>query len=158
MSPVDNTRDPLLSISEISARSGVAASALRFYESIGLIQSSRHGSSRRYYPRSILRRIAFIVFAQRIGYSLEEIAEQLPACATGKAPTKSDWKRVSRDWKIRVTQRIEELQRLNMDLDHCIGCGCLSLENCKLTNPDDRAGRSGPGARRWLGDPMPPQE
>ena len=147
--------DPLLSIGDISARSGVAASALRFYESLGLLQSSRQGTSRRYYPRSSLRRIAFIVFAQRIGYTLEEIAIQLRPFVSGPPPTKTDWQRLSRDWKSRVRQRIEELQRLDMDLDHCIGCGCLSLKRCKLTNPEDRAGRAGPGARRWLGDRMP---
>jgi MerR family transcriptional regulator, redox-sensitive transcriptional activator SoxR len=146
---------PLLSIGEISTRSGVAASALRFYESIGLLQSTRQGTSRRYYPRSSLRLIALIVFAQRIGYTLEEIAGQLQPCLSGRAPTKSDWQRLSRDWKKRVRGRIEELQRLDMDLDHCIGCGCLSLKCCKLTNPCDRAGRAGPGARRWMGDRLP---
>jgi MerR family redox-sensitive transcriptional activator SoxR len=155
MPRADKTLDPLLSISEIAARSGVAASALRFYESRGLIASQRPGSSRRYYPRSSLRRIAFIVFAQRIGYSLDEIAQQLASLPTSGLPTNQDWLRLSRGWKERVAQEIEALQRLNMDLDHCIGCGCLSLRRCKLTNPDDRAGRAGPGARRWLGDPPP---
>jgi MerR family transcriptional regulator, redox-sensitive transcriptional activator SoxR len=155
MSKLATSHDPLLSIGDISTRSGVAASALRFYESIGLLQSTRQGTSRRYYPRSSLRRIALIVFAQRIGYSLEEIAVQLQPCLAGRPPTRSDWQRLSRDWKKRVRERIEELQRLDMDLDHCIGCGCLSLKCCKLTNPGDRAGRAGPGARRWLGDRLP---
>ncbi|WP_441460398.1 redox-sensitive transcriptional activator SoxR [Burkholderia thailandensis] len=145
--------DPLLSIGEVSARSGVAASALRFYESRGLIASHRRGSSHRYYPRSVLRRIAFIVFAQRIGYSLDEIAVQLASLPADTLPTNRDWQRLSREWKKRVADKIEELQRLYVDLDECIGCGCLSLKRCKLTNPDDRASRCGPGARRWLGDP-----
>jgi MerR family redox-sensitive transcriptional activator SoxR len=144
--------DPLLPISEVAARSGVAPSALRFYESRGLIASSREGSSRRYYPRSALRRIAFIVFAQRIGYTLEEIAQQLASLPTETLPTNKDWQRLSRDWKRRVVQKIAELEKLNMDLDHCIGCGCMSLKRCRLGNPDDRAGNLGPGARRWIDD------
>jgi MerR family redox-sensitive transcriptional activator SoxR len=155
MSKPATAHDPLLSIGDISARSGVAASALRFYESMGLLQSTRQGTSRRYYPRSSLRRIAFVVFAQRIGYTLEEIAVQLQPCLSGRPPTKADWQKLSQDWKRRVRARIEELQRLDMDLDHCIGCGCLSLQRCKLTNPGDRAGRAGPGARRWMGDRLP---
>ncbi|KVE39966.1 redox-sensitive transcriptional activator SoxR [Burkholderia sp. TSV86] len=155
MTPSRPVSDPLLPISEVVARSGVAASALRFYESRGLLVSTRHGRSHRLYPRSSLRRIAFIVFAQRIGYSLDEIAEQLAALPIDTLPTNRDWLRLSRQWKQRVAEKIDELQRLNISLDHCIGCGCLSLRRCKLTNPDDRAGRAGPGARRWLGDPPP---
>jgi MerR family transcriptional regulator, redox-sensitive transcriptional activator SoxR len=155
MRATGESNDPLMSIGEISARSGVAASALRFYEARGLIVAHRSGSRHRYYPRSSLRRLAFIVFAQRIRYSLDEIAEQLASLPTDTLPTNKDWLRLSRGWKARVTQKIEELQRLNMDLDHCIGCGCLSLKRCKLTNPEDRSGKAGPGARRWLGDPPP---
>ncbi len=147
--------DPLFTISHISQRSGVAASALRFYESRGLIESVRSGPGHRRYRRSTLRRIAFIVFAQRIGYSLEEIAAQLALLPTDHVPTGSDWQRLSREWKARVEQRIAELQRLNISLDECIGCGCLSVKRCKLTNPEDRSGRAGPGARRWMGDPPP---
>jgi len=147
--------DPLMAISEVAKRSGVAASALRYYESLGLIVSARQGSTRRYYPRSTLRRVAFIIFAQKIGYTLEDIGRQLAALPTDTLPTNKDWRALSRDWKRHVTERIEELQRLNMDLDHCIGCGCLSLNHCKLANPDDLVGRGGPGARRWLGAPYP---
>ncbi|KNH07077.1 Redox-sensitive transcriptional activator SoxR [Candidatus Burkholderia brachyanthoides] len=136
-------------------RSGVAASALRFYEVRGLIASRRQGTSRRYYPRSSLRRIAFIVFAQRIGYSLDEIADQLASLPADTLPTNKDWQRLSAGWKRCVRRKIEELERLDMDLDHCIGCGCLSLRHCKLANADDRVGRNGPGARRWLGDSPP---
>ncbi|KMZ11520.1 Redox-sensitive transcriptional activator SoxR [Candidatus Burkholderia humilis] len=147
--------DPLMPISEVVQRSGVVASALRFYEARGLIASRRQSSSRRYYPRSSLRRIAFIVFAQRIGYSLDEIANQLASLPADTLPTNKDWQRLSTGWKRRVRLKIEELERLDMDLDHCIGCGCLSLRHCKLANADDRVGRNGPGARRWLGDSPP---
>ncbi|WDD92233.1 redox-sensitive transcriptional activator SoxR [Burkholderia sp. FERM BP-3421] len=153
MRSTGESNDPMLSISEVVARSGVNASALRFYESRGLISSVRRGSTRRHYPRSTLRLVAFIVFAQRIGYSLDEIATQLASLPACTLPSNKDWQRLSREWKKRVNDKIEELQRLNIELDHCIGCGCLSLKRCKLSNPDDRAGRNGPGARRWLGDP-----
>lgn len=144
---------PLLSIGEVAARSGVAASALRFYESLGLIDSVRQGSSRRYFPRAALRRIAFIVFAQRIGYSLEEIGEEVRALPAGKAPSKADWQRMTRDWRARVREKIEELQRLDMDLQHCIGCGCLSMDHCKLSNPEDKAAAAGTGPRFWIDGP-----
>lgn len=151
-------KDPLLPIGEISKRSGVAASALRYYESLGLISSSRQGTSRRYFPRSTLRRVAFIIFAQKIGYSLEAIGQQLACLPTNKLPTNRDWQALSRGWKQQVAQRIRELQRLDMDLDHCIGCGCLSLQRCKLANPNDLAGNYGSGPLRWLADEMPEHE
>jgi MerR family redox-sensitive transcriptional activator SoxR len=142
----------LLSIGEVSRRSGVAASALRFYEERGLITSERAGSSRRYYPRPVLRRIAFIVFAQRVGLSLEEIGSELSKLPPDRAPTRRDWSRLSSRWSSRIDQRIAELQRLKEGLTGCIGCGCLSLERCKLANPDDRAARLGAGPRYWIGD------
>ena len=151
-------KDPLLPIGEITRRSGIAASALRYYESLGLISSSRQGTSRRFFPRSTLRRVAFIIFAQKIGYSLEEIGQQLARLPTGKLPTNKDWQALSRGWKQQVAQRIGELQRLDMDLDHCIGCGCLSLQRCKLANPNDAAGASGTGPRLWLTHQRPEQE
>ncbi len=150
-------KDPLLPIGEITRRSGIAASALRYYESLGLISSSRQGTSRRFFPRSTLRRVAFIIFAQKIGYSLEEIGQQLARLPTGKLPTNKDWQALSRGWKQQVAQRIGELQRLDMDLDHCIGCGCLSLQRCKLANPNDAAGASGTGPRLWLTGQRPEQ-
>ena len=147
------TKQPLLSIREVSVRSGLPASTLRFYEERGLIKAHRFGSSQRHFPRVVLRLLAFIVFAQKIGYSLDEIAEQLATLPSNTAPVAKDWQRLSRSWKERVACRIEELRRLHIDLDECIGCGCLSLKRCKLSNPHDRLGRNGPGARRWLGDP-----
>jgi MerR family transcriptional regulator, redox-sensitive transcriptional activator SoxR len=142
----------LLSIGEVSRRSGVATSALRFYEERGLITSERTGSAHRRYPRPVLRRIAFIVFAQRIGLSLEEIGSELAKLPPDRAPTRRDWSRLSSGWTARIDQRIAELERLKLGLTGCIGCGCLSLERCKLANPDDRAARLGAGPRYWIGD------
>jgi MerR family redox-sensitive transcriptional activator SoxR len=142
----------LLSIGQVARRSGVAASALRFYEKEGLIRSQRPGSgSRRYYPRDVLRRIAFIVFAQRIGLTLGEIAGELGKLPPDRAPTRQDWSRLSKAWGERIDGRIAELERLKAGLTQCIGCGCLSLRRCRLSNPADRAGRQGPGPRFWIG-------
>ncbi len=148
-----STGGSMLAIGEVARRSGVAATALRFYEARGLIGSIRAPSGQRRYPRAVLRRIAYIVFAQRIGYTLGEIIDQLAALPHDRALTDRDWQRLSSGWKRRVEARIAELQLLNIGLDQCIGCGCLSLKRCKLSNPNDLAGRNGPGARRWLGDP-----
>ena len=142
----------VLTISEISRRSGVAASALRFYEEKGLITSEREGTGHRRYPRPVLRRIAFIVLAQRIGLTLEEIGQELAKLPPHRAPNRRDWSRLSQAWTSRIDARIAELQRLRAGLTECIGCGCLSLERCQLSNPGDRAGRSGPGPRYWVGD------
>jgi MerR family redox-sensitive transcriptional activator SoxR len=142
----------VLTIGEISRRSGVAASALRFYEEKGLITSEREGAGHRRYPRPVLRRIAFIVFAQRIGLTLEEIGNELAKLPPHRAPTRSDWSRLSQAWTSRIDGRIAELQRLRAGLTECIGCGCLSLERCQLSNPGDRAARNGPGPRYWVGD------
>ena len=138
-------------ISEVARRSGVAASALRFYEERGLIASERAGAGQRRYPRSVLRRIAFIVFAQRIGLTLEEIGEALGRLPADRIPTRGDWSRLSGAWTQRIDARIAELQRLREGLTQCIGCGCLSIDRCRLANPADRAGRKGPGPRYWLG-------
>jgi len=142
----------LLTIGEVSRRSGVAASALRFYEERGLISSEREGSGHRRYPRPVLRRIAFVVFAQRVGLSLEEIGAELAKLPPHQAPTKRDWSRLSATWSARIDERIAELERLKAGLTECIGCGCLSLNRCKLANPGDRAARFGPGPRYWIGD------
>jgi len=142
----------LLTIGEVSRRSGVATSALRFYEGRGLITSERTGSRHRRYPRPVLRRIAFIVFAQRIGLSLEEIGTELARLPPQRAPNRRDWSRLSSTWTRRIDQRIAELERLRDGLTECIGCGCLSLERCRLANPGDRAAGRGPGPRYWVGD------
>lgn len=142
----------LLSIGEVSRRSGVATSALRFYEQRGLIRSERAGSGHRRYPRPVLRRIAFVVFAQRIGLTLEEIGAELGRLPAGHAPNRRDWSRLTSAWAARIDGRIAELERLKLGLTECIGCGCLSLDRCKLANPHDRAAGLGPGPRYWLGD------
>jgi MerR family redox-sensitive transcriptional activator SoxR len=142
----------LLTIGEVSKRSGVAASALRFYEERGLIASERAGSGHRRYPRPVLRRIAFIVFAQRVGLTLDEIGAELAELPPDRAPTRRDWSRLSSKWTSRIDQRIAELERLKHGLTECIGCGCLSLDRCELANPGDRAGRLGAGPRYWIGD------
>ena len=141
----------LTTIGEISRRSGVASSALRFYEGRGLIASERAGSGHRRYPRAVLRRIAFTVFAQRIGLTLDEIGTELEKLPPHHAPTRSDWSRLSATWTSRIDERIQELERLKLGLTECIGCGCLSLDRCALANPGDRAGRLGAGPRYWIG-------
>ena len=145
----------LLTIQEISRRSGVAASALRFYEARGLIQSVRSGAGHRRFPRAALRRIAFIVFAQRVGLSLEEIGTELAKLPAQRTPTGRDWARLSSAWSSRIDERIAELHRLKAGLTECIGCGCLSLGRCQFANPADRVARNGPGPRYWIGDRAP---
>jgi MerR family transcriptional regulator, redox-sensitive transcriptional activator SoxR len=142
----------LLTIGEVAKRSGVAASALRFYEERGLIFSQRSGAGHRRYRRAVLRRIAFIVFAQRVGLTLDEIADELAKLPPDRVPGRRDWSRLSRRWAARIDERIAELERLKLGLTECIGCGCLSLDRCKLANPDDRAAGLGPGPRYWIGD------
>ena len=142
----------LLTIGEVSRRSGVAASALRFYEDRGLITSERAGSGHRRYPRPVLRRIAFVVFAQRIGLTLDEIGVELAKLPPDRAPNRRDWSRLSSGWTSRIDDRIAELERPKLGLTGCIGCGCLSLDRCRLANPDDRAAHLGPGPRYWVGD------
>jgi MerR family redox-sensitive transcriptional activator SoxR len=145
----------VLTIGEVARRSGVAASALRFYEERGLITSERAGSGHRRYRRPVLRRIAFIVFAQRIGLTLDEIAVELAKLPGDRAPSRRDWARLSTAWTARIDERIAELERLKAGLTECIGCGCLSLDRCKLANPGDRVAARGPGARYWIGDAGP---
>jgi MerR family redox-sensitive transcriptional activator SoxR len=141
-----------LTITEVSHRSGVAASALRFYEQKGLIQAERAGSGHRRYQRAVLRRIAFIVFAQRIGMTLDEVALELAKLPEGKVPEGADWAKLSRAWSARIDERIAELHRLRAGLTECIGCGCLSLGKCQFANPGDRAARLGPGPRYWISE------
>ncbi|MEN8376345.1 MAG: redox-sensitive transcriptional activator SoxR [Gemmatimonadota bacterium] len=142
----------LLTIGEVAKRSGVAASALRYYEERRLIRAERAGSGHRRFPRSVLRRIAFIVYAQRVGLTLDEIGEGLARLPPDKAPSRREWARLSRGWTERIDSRIAELERLRGSLTECIGCGCLSLARCALANPEDRMARLGPGPRLWVGD------
>ena len=144
-----------LSVGEVARRSGLAVSTLHFYESKGLIASRRTGGNQRRYMRGVLRRIAVIRIAQRAGIPLEEIKQTFAAIPLDRAPTMREWERAMRAWTEALQQRISDLTDLRDKLFSCIGCGCLSLKRCKLTNPEDRAGRNGPGARRWLGDKPP---
>jgi MerR family redox-sensitive transcriptional activator SoxR len=141
------SKDHWLSIGETAGRSGVAASALRFYEDQGLIASRRTSGNQRQYLRSTLRRIAFVQAAQRVGLALSEIKAALDSLPADRTPTKADWTRLSKSWRGRLDQRIGELERLRDDLDSCIGCGCLSLQRCNLYNKNDRLAEGGPGAR-----------
>jgi MerR family redox-sensitive transcriptional activator SoxR len=142
-----------MTITEVAKRSGVASSALRFYESRGLIASERAGSGHRRYLRAVLRRIAFIVFAQRIGLSLDEIATELAKLPHNRVPERADWAKLSGGWTRRIDDRIAELERLKAGLTQCIGCGCLTLQQCHLSNPGDVVQQAGPGPRFWIGRP-----
>src|SRR6202012_71054 len=137
--------DFMLPIAQIARRSAVPSSALRFYEERGLIESERAGSGHRRYPRAALRRIAFIVFAQRMGLTLQEVAVELAKLPPNRVPERADWAKLSSSWTKRIDQRIAELERLRAGLTQCIGCGCLSLRDCQFANPGDRASRLGPG-------------
>ena len=137
----------LLLIGEVAARSGFAASALRYYEREGLITSTRSPGGRRMYPRAVLRRLAFVRAAASVGLSLEEVREALAALPESRTPTKADWARLSRTWRARLDEQIAALQALREGLTSCIGCGCLSLQRCALSNPKDRVAEAGPGAR-----------
>lgn len=148
-----------LTVGELARRTGVATSALRFYEDRGLIGAERTGSGHRRYPRATIRRVAFIVFAQRMGLSLEEIRLELDRLPTDRAPTGEDWGTLSARWSERLAQEIAALERLRRGLTDCIGCGCLSLERCHILNPGDQAASLGTGPRYWMGDlPGSPDE
>ena len=136
----------MLTIGEVADRSGVPHTALRFYEERGLIVSVRTAGNQRRYHRAVLRRLAFIRTAQRVGLSLEEIHEALENLPGGRTPTKTDWTRLSHAWRHELDARIDALHRLRDRLTVCIGCGCLSLKSCTLYNHDDRLARLGPGA------------
>jgi MerR family redox-sensitive transcriptional activator SoxR len=139
-----------LSIGEVARRCGVATSALRFYEDRGLIRSLRTSGGHRTYERSVIRRVAFIVFAQRVGLTLAEVGEALGQLPENRVPRRADWAKLSASWTARIDERIADLERLKAGLTECIGCGCLSLGRCKLANPNDWAGSLGPGPRYLL--------
>ena len=145
-------KDPFVSIGVIASRTGTAVSAIRYYESELLIPSIRNAGGHRVFQRSVIRRVSFILIAQNLGYSLNEIREALSTLPEGRTPTKHDWERLSRQFSGHIDQKIERLQRLKHKLSSCIGCGCLSLKACQLYNLDDEAGDLGSGARYLLGD------
>jgi len=135
-----------LTVGEVAERSGVAVSALHFYETKGLIHSERNSGNQRRYPRDVLRRVSVIKVAQRVGVPLAEIHAALQTLPDGRAPTAADWTRLSRKWKTALDARIHQLQQLRDLLDDCIGCGCLSIQACRLRNPLDQLAEDGPGA------------
>lgn len=139
-----------LTIGELAARSGVAPSALRYYERLGLIRAGRTGGNQRRYERAELRRVAFIRIAQQVGVSLDEIRSALDSLPESRTPTKADWARLSARWRGRLDAQIALLERLRDNLTGCIGCGCLSLQRCSLYNPDDQLAAEGPGPRLIL--------
>jgi MerR family redox-sensitive transcriptional activator SoxR len=144
--------DQELAIGEVAERSGLAVSAIRFYEDKALITSDRTAGGQRRFRRDVLRRLAFIQAAQRVGLTLDEIAGALALLPPDAGPTGPEWRRLSAEWRPLLDERIALLTALRDQLDHCIGCGCLSLDRCRLSNPGDRAARLGPGARYLLGD------
>jgi MerR family redox-sensitive transcriptional activator SoxR len=144
-----------LAIGEVSERSGLAVSAIRFYEDRRLIVSTRTAGGQRRFRRDVLRRLAFIQAAQRVGLTLEEIGGALGVLPPDAGPTASQWRELSESWRPMLDERIALLTALRDQLDHCIGCGCLSLDRCRLSNSGDRAARLGPGARYLLGDHPP---
>jgi MerR family transcriptional regulator, redox-sensitive transcriptional activator SoxR len=139
-----------LTIGELSERSGVAASALRYYERLGLIRAGRTGGNQRRYERAELRRVAFIRIAQRVGVPLGEIREALATLPDARTPTKADWARLSVRWRTRLDEQIALMERLRDRLTGCIGCGCLSLQRCRISNPADELAAEGPGPRHLL--------
>ncbi|MEJ3749785.1 redox-sensitive transcriptional activator SoxR [Actinomycetes bacterium KLBMP 9797] len=144
-----------LTVGQVAERSGVAISALHFYERKGLIRSTRTVSNQRRYSRDTLRRVAFIRASQHVGIALTAIREALDQLPSERTPTREDWARLSVAWRTDLDARIAQLQALRDDLTECIGCGCLSLRVCHLTNPRDVLGREGPGARRLLANGGP---
>lgn len=142
----------LLSIGAVSERTGVAQSALRFYEAEGLVHAARTESGHRRYPRDVIRRISFIRVAQQVGLSLDEIRSALESLPDNRTPTHRDWERLAKSWRPRLDAQIAMLERLRDRLTGCIGCGCLSLKACRLFNPDDELGQHGPGPRLVIED------
>lgn len=144
-----------LTVTAVAERSGFAPSALRYYEAQGLIEADRSPGGRRRYDRDVLRRLAFIAAAKHVGLGLDEIRGQLDRLPGGRTPTARDWSLLSRSWRRRLDAEIEALEALRDGLDGCIGCGCLSLDRCGLSNPDDVLASRGPGAA-FLPAPLRP--
>lgn len=144
------SKDDLIPIGEMARRTGVAVSAIRFYEDRGLLQALRSPGNQRRFLRSDIRRVSFILIAQKLGLGLVEIEGELAKLPQGRTPSYSDWQRISRSMRFEIDRKIQLLTRTRNQLDQCIGCGCLSLEKCRLYNRDDRAALSGPGPRYVL--------
>lgn len=148
----------LLTIGEVARRTGLAVSAIRYYDDEGLVSARRTSGGRRMFIRSDIRRLSFILIAQQMGFSLEEIRAQLKGLPLERTPNKRDWEKISRGFRAQLDARIGMLERLRDRLDGCIGCGCLSLQTCKLYNPDDRAARTGAGPRLVVQQSIEPAE
>ncbi|MBA4021129.1 MAG: redox-sensitive transcriptional activator SoxR [Gordonia sp.] len=140
--------DELLSIGQVAARTGVAVSAVRYYETLGLIPAVRTAGNMRKFPRHTIRRVSLIQLAVRFGIPLAEVAEVFASLPDGRTPNKKDWQKISHGWNERLEERKQAIGRMQNELTGCIGCGCLSLKTCNLLNPGDERGREGPGARR----------
>lgn len=143
-------KNDLLPIGELARRTGLAVSAIRFYEDKGLVQALRTGGNQRRFLRSDIRRLSFILIAQKVGLGLAEIEAELAKLPQGRTPTISDWQKINRTMKQELDKRIALLRRTRLKLEECLGCGCLSLDRCRLYNRDDRAGAAGPGPRYVL--------
>lgn len=143
----------LLSIGQVAERTGVSISALRFYESADLVAPLRNSGGQRRFKRSDLRRVSFVLISQQLGFSLDEIRTQLSTLPDNRTPTQRDWTRISKQFRHVLDERIAMMERMRERLDGCIGCGCLSLKNCALYNPQDKAWQAGPGPRYIVGDP-----
>ena len=141
-----------LSIGYLARRTGLAVSAIRYYEQQGLVKPERNAGGQRRFMRSDIRRLSFVLIAQQFGFSISQIREELDRLPDNRTPTKEDWNRISRRFREALDARIETLERLRDNLDDCIGCGCLSLQSCALYNPADRAAQKGAGPRYLLGD------
>lgn len=138
---------PTLTIGQVAERTGLATSAIRFYEDKGLVTATRDPGGRRRYERSAIRRLSFVMIAQQVGLSLDEIHDALTSLPNGRTPTEADWTALARKWRPLLDERIAILERLRNRLDECLGCGCLSLRSCALANPGDRLATNGPGPR-----------
>ncbi|MEM9359200.1 MAG: redox-sensitive transcriptional activator SoxR [Pseudomonadota bacterium] len=142
----------MLSIGELAKRTGLAVSAIRFYEEKGLLASIRNSGGQRRFMRSDIRRLSFVLIAQKLGFTIEQIRQQLHSLPLERTPTKSDWTKMSKGFRRELNARIALLTQLRDKLDSCIGCGCLSLRKCALYNPGDQAGQKGQGPRYLMGD------
>ncbi len=142
-----------LSIGQIAQRTGLSISAIRYYEDQKLVKPSRNASGHRRFRSSDIRRLSFVLIAQRLGFTLEDIRQRLQALPDGRTPTQSDWEKMSRHFRAELQQRIDIMTRMRDRLDGCIGCGCLSLDKCALYNPEDQVSQQGAGPRFLIGDP-----
>ena len=148
-------KNNLISIGEVAKRTGTRVSAIRFYADKGLIPSTRAASGHRFFARHVIRRVSFVLVAQSMGYSLDAVSKILTTLPDSRTPSKKDWQKLSRNFVVDIDKKIQALENLKLKLDGCIGCGCLSLQKCRLYNPDDIAARFGTGARYLKGDKPP---